>query len=128
MGSARLLAKGWIVFCLFAGAHAIRLALVSGEPALPVLAEVVPPLLLFAAMGLLFIGGYGASGVDTTMPLRARFRPHHLMPGFNELVFLAFLLASFVNQAFIAPDQMNSPVAGAISTAVAAVVPGQRAL
>ena len=32
MGIARLLAKGWIVFCLFAGAHALRIALVSGLP------------------------------------------------------------------------------------------------
>jgi hypothetical protein len=128
MGIARLLAKGWVVFCLFAGAHAIRLAVVGGEPTLSAIGDVFPPLLLFAAAGLLFIGGYGASGVDPAVPLRARFRPHHLVPGFNELVFIGFLLASFVNQAFIAPDQMENPAAAAISTAVAAIVPGQRAL
>jgi hypothetical protein len=50
------------------------------------------------------------------------------MPGFNDLVFMAFLLASFINQAFIAPDQMESPIANAISSAVSFVVPGQRAL
>lgn len=128
MGMARLLAKGWVVFCLFAGAHALRLEIIGGESTLTAIADIVPPLLLFAAAGLLFIGGYGASGIDPTVPLRARFRPHHLVPGFNELVFIAFLIASFVNQAFLAPDQMSSPVAGAISTAVAAIVPGQRAL
>ena len=32
MGIARLLAKGWIIFCLFAGAHALRLTLMSGMP------------------------------------------------------------------------------------------------
>ena len=32
MGIARLLAKGWILFCLFAGAHALRIALASGLP------------------------------------------------------------------------------------------------
>ena len=32
MGIARLLAKGWIIFCLFAGAHAFRLALLQGLP------------------------------------------------------------------------------------------------
>ena len=31
MGAARLLAKGWVVFCLFAGAHAFNLALGRGE-------------------------------------------------------------------------------------------------
>src|SRR5215471_15345956 len=128
MGIARLLAKGWVVFCLFAGAHAIRLAIKSGEPTQSVLADVIPPLLLFAAAGLLFVGGYGAAGVEATVPLRARLRPHHLVPGFNELVFIAFLLASFVNQGFIAPDQIENPAAAAISSAVAAVVPGQRAL
>ena len=128
MGMARLLAKGWVVFCLFAGAHALRLAIIGGEPALAAITDVMPPLLLFTAAGLLFVGGYGASGVDPTVPLRARLRPHHLVPGFNELVFIAFLAASFVNQAFIAPNQMENPVAAAISTAVAAIVPGQRAL
>jgi len=128
MGMARLLAKGWVVFCLFAGAHALRLAILGGESALPAMGEIIPPLLLFAAAGMLFIGGYGAAGIDPTVPLRARFRPHHLVPGFNELVFIAFLIASFVNQAFIAPDLMNGPTASAISIAVAAVVPGQRAL
>ena len=29
MGIARLLAKGWILFCLFAGAHALRFALAA---------------------------------------------------------------------------------------------------
>ena len=32
MGIARLLAKGWIVFCLFAGAHELHLSLLQGLP------------------------------------------------------------------------------------------------
>ena len=32
MGAARLLAKGWIAFCLFAGAHALHRALAAYVP------------------------------------------------------------------------------------------------
>ena len=59
MGIARLLAKGWIIFCLFAGAHALHIALTRGlklEASLPAIAICV---ILFAAMGLLFAGGFG---------------------------------------------------------------------
>jgi len=59
MGVARLLAKGWLVFCAFAGAHAIHLALARGEPPLDALQEIGVCILLFAAMGLLFIAGFG---------------------------------------------------------------------
>ena len=53
MGIARLLAKGWIIFCLFAGAHALRLALISGQPLPPSLFMIGICVILFAAMGLL---------------------------------------------------------------------------
>jgi hypothetical protein len=127
MGVARLLAKAWVTFCLFAGAHALRLALVHGEAASDIATDVLAPLILFSAMGLLFIAGYGASG-NPGVPWRARFKPHHLVPGFNELVFIAFVLMSFINQVFVAPAQMGSPIAGAISTAVGGLIPGQGAL
>jgi hypothetical protein len=127
MGVARLLAKGWVTFCLFAGAHALRLAAIHGEAAGDMATDVLAPVVLFAAMGLLFIAGYGASG-NPGVPWRARFKPHHLVPGFNELVFVAFVLLSFINQVAIAPDQMNNPVAGAIAAAVSGIIPGQGAL
>ena len=58
MGIARLLAKGWILFCLFAGAHALRIALESGLPMASSLFAIGICVILFAAMGLLFAGGY----------------------------------------------------------------------
>lgn len=127
MGVARLLAKGWIVFCLFAGAHEFRFALMRGSPALEALQSVGVPVLLFAAMGLLFIGGYGVSAAHGT-PLIARFKPRQLIPGFNELVFIAFMIVSFVVQTVLAPGLMAGPVADALEKAIAFVVPGQAAL
>ncbi len=127
MGVARLLAKGWVTFCLFAGAHALRLAAVHGEALSDMATDVVAPIVLFTAMGLLFIAGYGASG-NPGVPWRARFKPHHLVPGFNELVFVAFVLLSFVNQVAFAPALMGSPIAGAIASTVSFLVPGQSAL
>ena len=50
------------MFCLFAGAHALRIALASGLP-LPSSAFAIGIcVVLFAAMGLLFAGGFGVSG------------------------------------------------------------------
>src|SRR3954462_14038929 len=100
MGIARLLAKGWIIFCLFAAAHALRFALLRGMP----LEESLPAIgicaALFTAMGLLFIGGFGVSAAHGGGPWMSRFRPHHLIPGFNGAVFLLFVGLSFLNQAF----------------------------
>src|SRR3981081_3786772 len=84
MGIARLLAKGWVVFCLVAGAHALRLPLGSGEALGDALRDDVLPVLLFAAMGLLFIGGYGESASHNTAAL-LKLKPRQLIPGFNEL-------------------------------------------
>ena len=65
MGIARLLAKGWIVFCLFAGAHALRLASMSGVPLQTSSFAIGVCAALFIAMGLLFVGGFGASATAT---------------------------------------------------------------
>ncbi|HXC54437.1 MAG TPA: hypothetical protein VNU97_04015 [Rhizomicrobium sp.] len=128
MGVARLLAKGWVVFCLFAGAHAVALALGRGEAPLDALREIGVCVLLFGAMGLLFVGGFGASSGLGGRPLLARLKPHHLMPGFNEMVFLAFVILSFVDQVFVAPAALGSAPAAALQNALFFVVPGQRAL
>lgn len=129
MGIARLLAKGWIIFCLFAGAHALRFALLSGVPVQSSLGAIGICALLFMAMGLLFVGGFGVSaGHVSGTPWIRRFRPHHLIPGFNEGVFFAFVVLSFVVQAFVAPANIDRGPAGALENAIYFVVPGQRTL
>ena len=55
MGIARLLAKGWIIFCLYAGAHALRLAVISGMPLASSIFAITISVLLFTAMGLLAV-------------------------------------------------------------------------
>lgn len=123
MGIARLLAKGWVVFCIFAGAHALARAVLHGHAAIP---EALPaniiPVFLFGAMGLLFVAGYGVSSGH----LLSRFKPMHLLPGFNELVFIAFALLSFTVQTL--PHRMPSGALNALDVAIRFVVPGQRAL
>ena len=129
MGIARLLAKGWIIFCLFAGAHALRFALLSGLPLDNSLAAIGICAFLFMAMGLLFVGGFGVSaGHAAGKPWIARFEPRHLIPGFNEVVFLIFVALSFLNQAFVAPTNIDRGAAGALQNAIYFVVPGQRTL
>jgi hypothetical protein len=129
MGIARLLAKGWIIFCLFAGAHALRLALLQGRPLESSLPGIGICALLFIAMGLLFVGGFGVSaGHFSGTPWLSRFKPHHLIPKFNEAVFFIFVVLSFVNQAFIAPSNIERGAAGALQNAIYFIVPGQRAL
>ena len=129
MGIARLLAKGWIIFCLFAGAHALRFALLSGLPLDNSLAAIGICAFLFMAMGLLFVGGFGVSaGHAAGKPWIARFEPRHLIPGFNEVVFLIFVALSFLNQAFVAPTNIDRGAAGALENAIYFVVPGQREL
>jgi hypothetical protein len=129
MGIARLLAKGWIIFCLFAGAHALRFAIQQGQPLQSSLSGIGICDLLFMAMGLLFVGGFGVSaGHFSGMPLLERFKPHHLIPGFNEMVFCLFVVLSFLNQAFVAPDTIDRNAVNALQAAVYFIVPGQRAL
>jgi hypothetical protein len=127
MGIARLLAKGWIIFCLFAGAHALRFALLQGQPLESSLPGIAICALLFTAMGLLFVGGFGVSAGHGT-PWLQRFRPHHLLPGFNEAVFFIFVVLSFLNQTFVAPNNIDRGGAGALENAIYFLVPGQRAL
>ena len=126
MGVARLLAKGWVVFCLFAGAYALHLALGRGEEPLAAFQSIAICVLLFSAMGLLFVGGFGASA--SSGPLLGRLRPRHFVPGFNESVFIAFVLASLVNLIVLAPATIGGSVARAIANAMDRLVPGQSAL
>jgi hypothetical protein len=129
MGIARLLAKGWIIFCLFAAAHALRLAILQGMPLDSSLLGIGICAALFIAMGLLFVGGFGVSAVHVSgAPWATRFRPHHLIPGFNEIVFLLFVALSFLNQALVAPAMVNPGGERALEDAIFFVVPGQRAL
>lgn len=128
MGIARLLAKGWIVFCLFAGAHAIRLALLTGIPLQTSAFAIGICATLFIAMGLLFVGGFGASAGHSRTPWLTRIRPRHLIPGFNETVFIVFVTLSFLNQALVAPVVIDRGAAGALENALYFLLPGQRAL
>ena len=128
MGIARLLAKGWVVFCLFAGAHALRIALASGLALASSAFAIGICVFLFMAMGLLFIGGFGVSGVLLRTPLLERLKPHHLIPGFNEIVFVVFLVLSFLDQAVFAPQYVGSGPPGALESAIYFAVPGQHAL
>ena len=128
MGIARLLAKGWIVFCLFAGAHALRIALVSGLPLASSIFPIGICVILFAAMGLLFAGGFGVSAGLPGTSFKSRLGLHHLMPGFNEIVFLGFVALSFIDQVWFAPLDLHGNVVGPLEQAIYFVVPGQRAL
>jgi hypothetical protein len=128
MGIARLLAKGWVIFCLFAAAHALHLELMSGMALGNALATLSICAGLFIAMGLLFAGGFGASAAHSAAPLLARMKPHHLIPGFNEAVFVIFVVLSFFNQALVAPLVINRGGAGALENAIYFLLPGQRAL
>lgn len=128
MGIARLLAKGWLLFCIVAGGHALHLVLESGMAPADAWLAIGVCVLLFAAMGLLFIGGFGVSGGLPGTPLIEWLRPHHLIPGFNEIVFLGFVLLSFIMQVALAPGLLDQPAALALERAVYFALPGQHAL
>src|ERR1700683_516372 len=100
MGAARLLAKGWIAFCVFAGAHALQRALAAYVPLSQAAASIGVCVVLFVAMGLLFVGGYGAS---SGLGGFTRLRPRYFLPGFNEIVFVVFAAAVFLVQILFAP-------------------------
>src|ERR1700685_4579994 len=125
MGAARLLAKGWIAFCLFAGAHALHRALAAYVPFDQAASTIGICVVLFGAMGLLFVGGYG---VSSGLGGFARFRPRYFLPGFNEIVFVAFAAAVFLVQTTFAPGQGVGGALGALEAAIRFAVPGQRAL
>jgi hypothetical protein len=124
MGVARLLAKGWVVFCLFAGAHALNLQLGRGAAPLDAVQAIGVCVLLFIAMGLLFVAGFGASYSARGTPFLARMRPRHFVPSFNDTVFLAFVVLSLVYQIVVAPSGMAGSVAVAIHNATMFSVPG----
>jgi hypothetical protein len=121
MGVARLLAKGWMVICLFVAGHALVRALNGHVPPVPALESAAIPMLLFGAMGFLFIAGYGLSSGH----LLSRFKPMQVAPGFDEIVFILFVLLSFLIQ--ITPH-LSSGILNALETAIRVAVPGQRAL
>lgn len=128
MGVARLLAKAWVVICLYAGA--LEIVFVLHAPADPFVS--LPPVLvcmaLFAAMGLLFVGGYGASTGYSRIPLYRRIKSTHFVPNFNETVFAVFAILSFVDQIYFAPAHLSGLVVDALEAAIQFAVPGQRAL
>ena len=128
MGVARLLAKAWVLVCLFAGAHALTLALESSADPLGALPSLIACVVLFLAMGLLFVGGYGASASHSGASLIERLKPLHFEPGFNDIVILIFVCLSFVNQILVAPAHLSGVVVNGFEAAIYFAVPGQRAL
>src|SRR5277367_5274132 len=128
MGVARLLAKAWIAFCVFAGAHAVSHAMASGTDLVSALQQVGLCTALFGAMGLLFVGGYAASASHSGMVALAKLRAHHVLPGFDEIVFTAFAIAIFVAQTNYAPAHPSGGAVGALIAAVHFAVPGQQVL
>lgn len=128
MGVARLLARGWVAFCLYAAAHGFVRALGAGLPPLDALQAIGICAALFGAMGILFIAGYGLSaGLSVSVSL-SRLKPTHFTPGFNELVFIAFALASFYVQTGFAPAHPDGLAIEAVRGALRFAVLGQGAL
>ena len=125
MGAARLLAKAWVVFCLFAGGHALVRALAAHTPLLFAAQQIGVSVFLFGAMGVLFIGGYGASSAHGGL---ARLKPNHIAPGFNEVVFIAFAALSFFVQTAYLPMHVTGGILGVLQAAIRFAVPGQRML
>jgi hypothetical protein len=127
MGIARLLAKGWVVFCLVAGIHALRIALASGLPLASSAFAIGICVLLFTAMGLLFAGGFGVSGGPPGTPRISRLKLAQLVPSFDDIIFVIFLILSIADQIFFAPQTDGTGASGALEAAMY-LVPGQRAL
>jgi hypothetical protein len=128
MGVARLLAKAWVVFCLFAGAHALNRALTAHALPLEAFQAIGVAVFLFGAMGLLFIGGFGASSAHGGSAMLARLKPTHIAPGFNEIVFIAFATLCFFVQTAYLPQHVTGGILGALQSAIGFAVPGQHAL
>lgn len=126
MGVARLLAKGWVLICLFSGAHAVHFALQSGGDVKSVVPQVLIAVALFAAMGLLFVGGYGASS-DGFHHHTATIKERKFAiakPAFNDVVLFAFAGLSFINQIWWAPLHLGGAVTIGLERAIAYAVPG----
>lgn len=125
MGVSRLLAKAWVVTCLFAGAHALRAAILAGAGSSVL--QVLAAMLLFAAMGLLFVGGYGVSRDAFHARATAVFKTAKVsrtMPMFNDVVFLVFAALSFIDQVWYAPRHLAGPVTEAVENALYYAIPG----
>jgi len=126
MGAARLLAKAWAVFCVFAGAYEARMLLSAGASFPQFIGVIAVCVLLFGAMGLLFIAGYGVSG--TSGSFFARLKLDHWTPGFNGLVFITFAIVIFIVQTTYLPQHVAGGVLSALEASVHFAIPGQRAL
>ena len=124
MGAARLLAKAWVVFCVFAGARALANAIAAGMPPMQAGFQIGVCTLLFGAMGLLFVGGYGAS---SGLSQFVRLKVSRLVPGFDEIVFIAFAALIFLAQVVFPPDGGPGGILGALEAAIRFALPGQRA-
>ncbi|HLY04176.1 MAG TPA: hypothetical protein VKR31_00355 [Rhizomicrobium sp.] len=126
MGAARLLAKGWIAFCLYTGALALggaNGAVPPGEGWM-----VVVCLLLFGAMGILFIAGYGLSAGHVQRPMPTALKLKNLLPRFSELVFIAFALVLLIVQLLYAPAYREGPAVDGLESAVRFAVFGESRL
>jgi hypothetical protein len=123
MGAARLLAKFWIAFCVFAGAHALVRALAQHMQPEQAVSLIGMCVVLFGAMGLLFVAGYGAASGGFSKLTASAF-----LPGFNEIVFIAFAAAIFTVQLVSASGQPPTGAMGALASAMHFAIPGQRAL
>lgn len=124
MGVARLLAKAWIAFCLYAGALAIERGLAASLDPVQVLTPVGIGLFLFGSMGLLFVAGYGLSGGHAWSQLRAV----RLIPSFDDIVFIAFACVIFFMQVAYTPTHPLNTGLNALEAAVRFAIPGQRTL
>lgn len=129
MGVARLLAKIWVLVCLFAGAHAVFALLQNGGDTSVLLPQSVAAVALFTAMGLLFVTGYGASycGFHKNQAPDGRHR-FLAPPSFNDVVLYAFAALSFAVQVWFAPGHVSGPVIEAVEKALTFAVPGHRVL
>lgn len=128
MGAARLLAKGWIIFCIYVGGLALGRAVTGGVPLSSAMGPILVCVLLFGAMGVLFIAGYGLSAGHVRPLLPGRVSATSLLPGFNELVFLAFTLVVFCVQVFYAATARGNAAVDALEGAIRFAVVGESAL
>jgi hypothetical protein len=126
MGAARLLAKAWLVFCVFAGAYEAQQLFTHGMAPMQIVGPVTICVVLFGAMGLLFIGGYGVSGSHGFS--LERLKPERWGPDFNGIVFLTFAVVIFAVQTTYLPEHVSGGILAALEASVHFAIPGQRAL
>lgn len=121
---ARLVAKVWVMFCLYAGALALNLALPGSPDAWAEAARICGATLLYLCTGFLFAG----------MAVRLLHRRETLIRhswrdiDFNDVLFGIFLFLTFCDQAFFAPDHLAGVFSQSVEQAAFYAVPGQRAL